>query len=260
MGNVAYSGNENGTGSACSWQPVELETDQREWDWSGAEAHVWRAFFPAWWSQADRLAQNLSGRERERMQQFRNPVLAARYAIGRGLLRELLGKYLGVTALELQISTNAYGKPELVTAAGTTLYFNLAHTDDIVLYGLTGICSIGVDVESVEPGRISSLEARRILSDDEWDSWQELLDEEQNSLFYQTWVRKESVLKALGVGLSIEPDTFSVGFAPKPTVIRVQRARLCIRVLLLKESVKAAVALTDVKMPQIRCFTATALA
>jgi 4'-phosphopantetheinyl transferase len=260
MGTVACSENENGAGSACSWQAVEPGSDQREQVWSGAAVHIWRAFFPAWMPQAARLAQSLSRQERERMQRFRDPEMSARYAIGRGLLRELLGKYTSAAPTGVEISTNVYGKPELVTAAGTTLYFNLAHTDDIVLYGLSGMCSIGIDVESIEPGPVSSLEARRILSHDEWASWQKLPDKDQNSLFYQTWVRKEAVLKALGMGLSIEPDTFSVGFAPQPSVIRVQATTLCIRDLFIKASVKAAVALTDGIMPQIFCFTATALA
>jgi 4'-phosphopantetheinyl transferase len=190
------------------------------------------------------------------MQRFSDPELAVHYAIGRGLLRELLGKYTDASPAGIEISTNAYGKPEPVTVAGRTMYFNLAHTDEIVLYGLTGMCPIGVDVERAEPGPVSCLEARRILSDEEWTSWQELPAEEQDSLFYQIWVRKEAVLKALGVGLSIEPDTFSVGFAPQPAVVRVQAKRLCIRDLSLNASVKAAIALTDGENPQIRCFTA----
>jgi 4'-phosphopantetheinyl transferase len=259
MSIIACSGNEDGVGSVYSWQLVEPESNQREQTCSGASVHIWQAFFSSWRSQATRLTQSLSGQERERMQRFRDPEMAARYAIGHGLLRELLGKYTGAAPAAIEISTNAYGKPELVTTAETTMYFNLAHTDEIVLYGFTGMYPIGVDVESIESGPVSFLEARRILSTDEWASWQELPDEERNSLFYQTWVRKESVLKALGTGLSIEPDTFSVGFAPQPPIIHVQATTLCIRDLFIKASVKASVALTDGKMPRICCFTATAL-
>lgn len=224
--------------------------------WPDRTVHVWRATFHDWQLQATRLTSNLSEEERRRMRRFRDPDLAARYAIGRGLLRELLGKYAGASPASLEISTNAYGKPEPVAAAGAIFHFNLAHTDEIVLYGFTGLRPIGVDVEGVAPGPPDPLEARRILSDEEWTVWETIPDDERNALFSQTWVRKEAVLKALGVGLSIEPDTFAVGFAPQVEVVRVRKIEVCLCDLLLNTSVKAAIALTDEKMPQISCFTA----
>jgi 4'-phosphopantetheinyl transferase len=254
MSIVMHPENEPETGFGCTWQPVRVRAAQPGRPEAGM--HLWRAFFPAWGPAAARLAQHLSVEERERMRRFRDPELAARYAIGRGLLRELLGKYLGAAPAEVRISVNEHGKPELAGGGAKTLHFNLAHTDEAVLYGFTGLSPIGVDVESIAPGPPDPLEARRILSDEEWETWQGLPEEEQTPLFYQTWARKESVLKALGVGLSIEPDTFTVGFAPQTVVIRVGQAKIGIRDLSLNASARAAVALTGGNMPQMRCFTA----
>lgn len=253
MNVIAHPKNEPETGRGCTWQPVRVRAARQ--DWPEKVVHFWRAFFPAWKRAAARLAQHLNIEERERMRRFREPDLAARYAIGRGLLRELLGKYLEVAPAEVRISVNEHGKPEMAGGGAKPLHFNLAHTDEIVLYGFTGLCPIGVDVEGIAPGPPDPLEARRILSDGEWAEWQTLPDETQALLFYQTWVRKEAALKALGVGLAIEPDTFTVGFASE-MVARVGGTRLCIRDLPINTSAKAAAALTDVDIPQICCFTA----
>lgn len=240
--------------NTLSWQPLDPCSNNP--GGPGAAVHLWQASFSAWEVESTRLAQHLNHEERERMRRFRDPGLAARYLIGRGLLRELLGKYMGAAPAEVQIAVNDHGKPELPGSGGRPLHFNLAHTDGIALYGFTGLCPIGVDVEGIAPGRPDPLEARRILSDEEWAAWQALPEGEQSLLFCQTWTRKEAILKALGVGLSIEPDTFAVGFAPRPLIVRLEATRLCVRDLSVNESVKAALALTEVSRPQVFCFTA----
>src|SRR5690606_10381703 len=57
----------------------------------------------------------LSGEERERAARFHFPLHRARYIVGRGVLRALLGRYLGQHPDQLKFTANAHGKPELET-------------------------------------------------------------------------------------------------------------------------------------------------
>lgn len=240
------------------WQPITLNSDQVPPTPIGDSIHIWQTRFSEWQSLGGILAANLSQEEQLRIQRFRDPMLATRYIIGRGLLRELLAKYLGIAAAKVGISNNTYGKPAILAETGAKLHFNLAHTDDAVLYGFANRHPIGIDLESIDPSSISPLEVSRILSNSEWAHWQHLSDEEHISMFFQTWVRKEAVLKALGIGLSIEPDTFSVGFTPRQAITHVQGTTLCIHDLPVQLPAKAAVALIGSEMPVIRCFVANA--
>jgi 4'-phosphopantetheinyl transferase len=236
------------------WQSIPLTTDWLPPEPIGASIHVWQVRFSEWRPREALFAATLSPEEGYRAQQFRDPALASRYVIGRGLLRALLTKYVGSAAEVIEISTNAYGKPEL----GKELQFNLAHAGDMALYAFTNGRPIGVDVELVEHVSPSPLEARRILANSEWEVWQHLSDQDRTLLFYQTWVRKEAVLKALGVGLAIEPDTFSVGLRSHPEVALVQGTTVRIRDLPMPAPIKAAVASTGAEMPDVRCYLAEA--
>lgn len=239
------------------WRRIVPTIDRLPPEPIGASIHVWRAQLSEWQAQKDVLAASLSPEEWHRAQWFRDPALASRYVTGRGLLRELLAKYLGAAARSIEIVANAYGKPELSARAEATLRFNLAHAGDVALYAFANGQSIGVDVESVEPTTPSALEARRILSNSEWKHWQHLSDQERIPVFYQTWVRKEAVLKALGVGLAIEPDTFSVGLTLHPAVARLQGTSVHIRDLRMQAPIKAAIASTSGEMPDVRYYFAS---
>jgi 4'-phosphopantetheinyl transferase len=256
MYHLKISGYKEEETAAQYWKPITLNSDRIPPAPIRDSIHIWQARFSEWQSADGTLAGYLSRGEQQHLQRFRDPVLATHYVISHGLLRALLEKYLGIAATEIQITTNDYGKPELWTGTGARFYFNQAHSEDMVLYGFSSQHSIGVDIEFIDQGFDPQLEARRILSNDEWVLWQSLSKKERISAFYQTWVRKEAALKALGIGLSIEPDTFSVGFDPCPIITHLQEASICLCDLFVKEPAKAAVALANNKMPQIRWFVA----
>ncbi len=233
------------------WRPISTDIDIFFPEPIGASLHVWQTCFSEWQAWEPVLGAALSQEEWQRAQRFRDPLLASRYVIGRGLLRQLLAKYVDTPPKEFKFVTNGYGKPALPDGL---FQFNLAHSGDVALYAFVSHYHLGVDVEVVDPISISSLEARRILSDSEWSLWQHLSDEERVSVFYQTWVRKEAVLKALGVGLSIEPDTFAVGFGAHPTITALQGMPLCVNDLPMEIPIKAAIALIGTEMPDVCCY------
>lgn len=164
--------------------------------------HIWWANLrefdlavPAMWSV-------LSTWERARAGRFRFPRDKDNYIIRHGMLRMLLGAYAGQSPADLDIRIGAYGKPELRNACGgSKIHFNLSHSADVSLYGFTGACPIGVDVESVRPVPQHERIAREYFSQAESERLMNLAEEARTEYFFDLWTRKEALVKAMGTGL-----------------------------------------------------------
>src|SRR5215470_7373175 len=95
-----------------------------ELPWPHDEVHVWRATLVLPEATAHRLEQFLAADERDKMQRFRFEKDRRRYLIGRGLLRTLLGRYLGLAPRDVRFETADAGKPHLASGH-RPLQFNL---------------------------------------------------------------------------------------------------------------------------------------
>lgn len=99
----------------------------------------------------------------------------------RRALREILGRYLGLPANELQFETNRHGKPRLAAPEGE-LAFNLSHSGALALVAVARR-EVGVDVERIRTKRPVD--------------------------FYRRWADREARVKHLGTGLTgpVPPDS-----------------------------------------------------
>ncbi len=166
------------------------------------ELHVWWANLrefdlavPALWSV-------LSNWERARAERFRLPRDKENFIIRHGMLRMLLGAYVGCYPSRLNLSMGPNGKPELHRRFETGgMHFNLSHSGDVALYGFTGACPIGVDVEQIQPVPDCERIARKTFSQAETKSLMALPKELRISRFFDLWTRKEALSKAIGNGL-----------------------------------------------------------
>src|SRR5687767_11560297 len=179
------------------------------------EVHVWRASLdePAWPLQE--LEQVLSLDERERAGRYYFERDRKRFIAGRGMLRKILGHYLGVAPAHLQFRYGPRGKPALGEAPGEKeLRFNLSHSQGLALYAVTCEREIGVDLEYAR--RVSDLEqlAERFFSVRENAVLQSLSPSQRPQAFFDCWTRKEAYIKAVGEGFSIPLDQFDVSLAP----------------------------------------------
>jgi len=73
---------------------------------------------------------------------------------------------------------------------------------------------IGVDVEKIRPEFAGEEIAERYFSSKEVDELRRLPDERRAEGFFLCWTRKEAYVKALGEGLRLPLDSFSVSLTP----------------------------------------------
>ena len=134
------------------------------------------------------------------------------FVASRGILRTLLGNYLSCPPKELLFRYNPYGKPFIENKEG--LCFNLAHSQDVAVFGFSIEREIGIDVEQIR--QISDMEvlAARFFCKEETAKLMRLLPSDRCSAFFRCWTRKEAYIKALGKGLGIDLDQFEVSFSP----------------------------------------------
>ena len=179
--------------------------------------HVWAASLDRAPAELDALRALLSADELERAARFKFDVLARRFIAGRGILRSLIGAYIGTAPAELRFRYDA-GKPSLETQPSTPLYFNLAHADGLAVYAVTRSAAIGIDVERVAPLPDATDIAANYFAPGEIRRLSRATDTAGS--FYRCWTRKEAYVKALGEGLAHPLDRFEVTMdADEPAVL-----------------------------------------
>jgi 4'-phosphopantetheinyl transferase len=161
------------------------------------------------------FGQVLDDAERARAGRFHFPADSRSYRCAHALGRCVLQAATGVQARDIRFRDNAHGKPELDGEPGVSgLRFNLSHTRGLVCCGITRNRDLGVDVECVSRDVDIDDLARRVFAPEEVVSLQGLGEEARCEAFYSIWVLKEAYTKAVGRGLSIPLDGFSIRLDP----------------------------------------------
>lgn len=147
------------------------------------------------------------------MNRLKTAVLRERFAVSHGLMRRCLVECSG-EPLTAHWQVGPHGKP--ACALAPRWQFNMSHSSHLGLFAVTEAMEIGVDIECLRPLTDASRLAQRILSEEEQVQWQALDSVDQARALLRYWTRKEAVVKALGLGLSVEPDRVCVGLNPLP--------------------------------------------
>jgi len=144
----------------------------------------------------------LSEEELERAARFRKWTNRNQHIIGRGMARRLLADE-GFPPQEIRFAEEAYGKPYVTSPAAAKRPFNVAHTDGLVVCGLSDHPDqlLGVDVERLcrrtDPGL-----AERYFAPPEVEILKRCpREEDRQEMFLRIWTLKESYIKAIGTGL-----------------------------------------------------------
>ncbi len=93
--------------------------------------------------------------------------------------------------------------------------FNLSHSGEYVLYAVANNRKVGVDIEYIRDFADSDNIAERFFSKSEMDEYYNLPFEARKRAFYSFWTRKEAFIKAVGEGLYIPLNSFSVSLGPE---------------------------------------------
>jgi 4'-phosphopantetheinyl transferase len=172
---------------------------------SEREVHVWIARTDVAQEEIRSSSAILDDEEHARAARFRFEEDQNRSIVARATLRRLLGEYLRRDAAGLRFVFGPQGKPAL---EDTALEFNVSHSGPLVLLAFATGSPVGVDVEQEKPERNRLGIAQRFFAEPEVEKVKYADDVAR--AFYRTWTAKESVIKAVGGGLSIELSSFLV--------------------------------------------------
>jgi 4'-phosphopantetheinyl transferase len=168
------------------------------------------------------LCNVLSNDERSRARRFRFQCDRDRFTVARGLLRAILSFYLGLEPVQVRFCYGAHGKPRLAPPLdGSGLSFNVSHSSGLALYVVAIDRRVGIDLEWPSTGLAYQPVAERCFSLRERAMLAALPAESRGrQAFYNCWTRKEALVKAMGAGLHVPLDQFTVSLAPgEPAVL-----------------------------------------
>ena len=188
--------------------------------------HVWRAGLNISTYQLHTLQAMLAAEECVRAARFFFQKDREHFVARRGILRNILSRYLDREPSQLRFCYNSYGKPSLAEEVGEKeLCFNLSHSDGLALYALTWGRKIGIDIEHLRADVADEEVAERYFSLREVAVLRALPRHLRKEAFFSCWTRKEAYIKAEGKGLYIPLDSFDVSLAPgaPAALLRTQR-------------------------------------
>ena len=170
--------------------------------------HIWSALYRDLDRHYKVLSCITSHEERYAASLFRNTADSRKYVLRHGLLRIILGNYTHHDPEGVSFSTGKNGKPELGPQSGyAEVSFNLSHTSEMVIIGITRSQRIGIDIVKMDPSYQYHDIAEYVLTPAEKAFLQRIEPARKHQAFFRIWALKEAILKATGDTLSMMKDT-----------------------------------------------------
>ena len=152
------------------------------------------------WEGFERAKDCLSEERKRKLEKYKKKADVLRSA-GAGFLLEYGLRTYGLSEKEVKFSYVENGKPVLMDHP--ELYFNLTHSGDYVAAVFSDTES-GIDIEQIQTGKHKVVE--RFFSEEEKSLFEKNWSDD---LFTKIWTRKESFIKAVGIGMRLPLDSFS---------------------------------------------------
>jgi 4'-phosphopantetheinyl transferase len=142
----------------------------------------------------------LSADERRRAMEIKLEDPRRRFIATRAALRILLGERLELEPSRVRLCSDSFGKPALDRQMASGWSFNVSHSAHLAILAFSQTAGVGVDIERVDPRRpwcallgraCGAREAREAAGE---------LERLGELAFFERWVAKEAVMKALGHG------------------------------------------------------------
>jgi 4'-phosphopantetheinyl transferase len=143
--------------------------------------------------------------KRKRIKRYHNFIDSQRVLVADVLLRQVLCSKLGIKNRDLIFYFNECGKPFL---KNSDIHFNISHSGEWIVCAVS-YCRVGIDIEQIKLIDFVSI-ASSFFSDIELQDLMEIEETSRLFYFYDLWTLKESYIKAVGKGLSIPLNSFTV--------------------------------------------------
>lgn len=174
---------------------------------SERELHIWAVAL----DEPSPPSGGLTADEQARAERYRCPRSRATFIQTRAALRRLLGRYLGLSPLAVELQLGAHGKPQL-GAAMAALQFNVSHSRRLALIAVSR-APVGIDLEWLQ----TDLDWRELLPvcchPSELAAFAEASDSDGRARFLRLWTAKEAYLKGRGEGLNLPLATICLNAA-----------------------------------------------
>ncbi|UXY33096.1 4'-phosphopantetheinyl transferase family protein [Streptomyces sp. HUAS TT20] len=142
----------------------------------------------------------LLGHDWPRYRQTRASAGRLRFAVSRLVMKYTAGAVLQVPPDALDLAYKPGGRPHL-RGLGEELELSLAHTDELIVVGVSGTGPIGVDAEPADRQAPFELLGEYVCTPEEAAALAALPEAERTLRLLQLWTLKEAYTKALGQGM-----------------------------------------------------------
>lgn len=172
---------------------------------------IWKCELSKFKKQTAFLTEVLSQEEKGRAEAFMVEKDRLRYVTARGVVRLLISEYLGKSYDKLCFLYGKKGKPYIICGKEEPcVYFNISHSENIILLCFSKLGEPGVDVEKIRKIDNLSLIVQKYFHSEEKEFFYSLQEELQKNMFFRIWTLKEAYLKACGSGIGKRLSSFSV--------------------------------------------------
>ena len=171
------------------------------------QVHVWAVALDLDDDALAGLRHDLSEREDHKAQRLCFDIHRRRYVASRGLLRRLIGQYLGVPAARIEFRYGPRGKPFLADGRGSPLEFNATDSGGQSMFAFARNMELGIDLECVPRDVEHDRIAERHFAGAEVGALRAFPDADRQQAFLACWTRKEAYGKAEGVGIRYPLDS-----------------------------------------------------
>jgi phosphopantetheine--protein transferase-like protein len=152
----------------------------------------------------------LDDSERHRADRFLRPEHRDRFIVGRGTLRQILGRHLSLAPSDVRIVVSPSGKPGLHQDHNSDINFNLSHSDHLAAIFIAKRQKVGVDIEQVRGDVDHAGLAERYFAPAERADVIAVDESQRLARFFAYWTGKEAYSKARGLGLNLPLDQYDI--------------------------------------------------
>ena len=164
----------------------------------------------------------LDAEEVDRASRFKFDRHRRRFTMRRAQLKRLCAAYLGITPRQVEFALGPKGKPSLAPhltrSLPQPLELNLSDSEDVAVVGFKVGRELGVDVECVREMRDAVPISKSFFAKAEQEIMASAPDTLRDDTFFRCWTRKEAYIKAVGEGLSLPLDSFTVTMTAREPV------------------------------------------